>query len=159
MITQPAFKVNGRIAPGSGHTLQISFRRASSIEQHNNLILLVDLPGGEFVLQIAGVPSGPAAFLNVRRSPDGSACAAHCGRLRSTRDGLSQPSPASAIARRQLTRSESGPLERRGSFCCRPPDSALRNRGRVHANENRCEESIAHHAAQRLDIEKIAVEG
>ena len=36
-----------------------------------------------------------------------------------------------------------------------PAYSALRNHERAHENSD--EESIAHHAAQRLDIEKIAV--
>jgi hypothetical protein len=49
------------------------------------------------VLRIGTVPNKRSAFLNERRFLDGSACAAHCGRLRSTWDDLRQPSALKSI--------------------------------------------------------------
>src|SRR6185295_4651529 len=43
------------------------------------------------VLWIGTVPNRRSAFLNERRSLDGSACAARCGRSRATWDDLHQP--------------------------------------------------------------------
>jgi len=67
-------------------------------DRESSSVFSVISPTGEFVLQIAAVPSGRSAFLNVRRSPDGSACAAHCGRLRFTWDDLRQPLAAKSSA-------------------------------------------------------------
>ena len=67
-------------------------------DRESSSVFSVISPRAEFVLRIDAVPSRRSVFLNERRFLDGSACAAHCGRLRSTWDDLRQPLAAKSSA-------------------------------------------------------------
>src|SRR5882762_4874835 len=61
-------------------------------DRESSSVFSVISPTGASVLRIGIAPNRLSAFLNERKSLDGSACAARCGRLRATWDDLRQPS-------------------------------------------------------------------